>query len=109
MKKNVACVTNAELDKALNDIAQFYDFTFFSERNTEETTVMVFIIEFIACALDLVHDEPDADDDDYDGFVMLEKLVLALDTRARQNSDKRWEKIRNVLPYSTKLQLTPAP
>lgn len=95
-------ITNSELDKALDTLTTFWHYTFFGERGVDESTAMVYALEFLACSLGLVSLDEEGDD----GHVLMENLVLALDTRAKTTGHKAWVGMAPNLPYSR--SLTPA-
>ena len=99
-------VTNSELDKTISALIRFWDYTFFGERNigkghaNDEGDIMVFIMEFIACSLNLVDvysdEEPERNGEFYNP---VQEIVVALDNRAKEKGVSQWQYIRPHLPY----------
>lgn len=89
-------LSQATLLKAAKDLVQFYDFTFFGERNVSESTGLVFAMEMQVCQLGLVHD-----DDDIDTATLMNAYADALHTAAQAARLPGWERLVTSLPYGT--------
>jgi len=100
--RKVSDLTNSELDKAINALITFYDFTFFGERDVSESTGLCFALEYQACALGLVGDWLYDNTDDYNSADLMFDLFEALDKRAAENprvNDVHWMYIKQNSPY----------
>jgi hypothetical protein len=101
--KRVDELTNSQLDKAVQDIIQFYDFTFFGERGVEEPLGLCFALEYQASSFGLVGDWLYEDVEKYNSADMMQEFTKKLNERAAVASEKTkyfWENyIKPNLPY----------
>ncbi len=91
-------LTPGEREKAVRDLAEFYEFSFFDERNTEVGFAMTYALEMQACTLGLTGDVV-YETDDYDTAVMMEEFVEILCNTARAMNFRPWAAFEGQLPY----------
>lgn len=89
---------------AAKNLVQFYEFTFFGERNVTEGTGLTFALEMQACQLGLVGDWIYGFCDDYDPATMMQNLVNALDQVAKKFNLNGWEQVSQHIKELTSQQ-----
>lgn len=97
MNTETSSITDQDLLRVAHNIASFYEFTFFGERNITESAALVFIVEYQAVQLGIVgkSDEVEADEE----VISLHAFVSRLDKIAKENKVSNWKYISVDLPY----------
>lgn len=81
------------LEKAVRDLISFNEFTFYSERGTDECTGLTFALEFLFCSFNLNSGHDDSAE-------LIEAFVMRLDMTAQELGLNGWENVRANLPFS---------
>ena len=101
MKKLPSELTSTELEKAVRDLTQFCEFTFFEERGVDTSVGLTFALEYMASSLDLIGDW--LYEGEYDSAMMMQDLVIMLDKKALEMDHKPWQLICANMPYQRAL------
>lgn len=105
MKKQLSDLTGPELEKAVNDIANFCHaepFSNFGEHGVDLTGAMIYVLRFLACELGLEIYDADLDDPDEQSehvFPQMKNFLILLDQKAIELNHQKWRDIRRELPY----------
>ena len=104
MKRLPSDLTREELEKAVKDLAEFYEFSFFGERDVDVSLGLTFAMEQMACSLGLVGEWLCDNVENYDSAIMMEDFGNLLDQTAMAMEYRPWMAFRADLPYSRGLQ-----
>ncbi|WP_318493539.1 3'-5' exonuclease [Photobacterium leiognathi] len=96
--KSVGSLTQNELACTVTHLVKFYDFTFFSERECDVSTGLVYALEMQAIMLGLIPDNW-GQRLDLDCSDIMEELVTVLHRYATENKIAGWQAFASDLPY----------
>lgn len=96
-------LTGAELKTAVTNLIEFYDFSFFSERDISVSHGLTYGVEMLAVSMGLVGEHLN-ENSDYSTPEMIEDFVIRMDQWVTNSSEhsiqSAWKKFRGSLPYS---------
>ena len=90
----VGQLTQEQLKTIVLKLVAFYEFTFFDERDTEESLAFTFVLEYIAVDLGLIN--PDSG---IDTAALMVELVGRIDECAKSELVSDWSNIARHLPW----------
>lgn len=94
-------LTANELDRMLNDLIKFYDFSFFGERGIDTAIGMTFAFEQMAISYGLVGEWLNSSQPEYNSADMVYDLGNRLDRRAHETNNRYFiETVRPNMPFT---------